>query len=203
MQRDSTWLTLVCVSRKPLICFIHFGDEIDSLVEWTVARKGIGDANWLTRLGPTLCSLGVMERPTIILACDVLIVRTIAGVNAGLNEFEASGHPRRVELLQRTRAEIQARCVAEGDSRKQSGQWWASLPLVCDPSSLTNFAIPLAGLQKDLAAAERQLDVEEYRQPREWPFILAVLIAGCSAVPWIWYFILRRVRELSDAVRGR
>jgi hypothetical protein len=144
-----------------------------------------------------------MERPTKILDCGVLIAGTIAGVNAGLNVFEAGGHPRRVELLQRTRDEMQARCVADGESRKRSGQWWASLPLVCDPSTLMNFAIPLAGVQKDLAAAERQRDVEEYRQPREWPFLLAVLIAGCSAVPWIWYFILQRVRELSDAVHGR
>lgn len=73
----------------------------------------------------------------------------------------------------------------------------------CDPAILATSNTGLVGVQKELADAEGELDVEMHRRPREWPYIVATLTLGFSLSPWIWYFFLRRVRELSNAARGR
>ncbi len=73
----------------------------------------------------------------------------------------------------------------------------------CDPAILATSNTDLVGVQKELANAEEKLDVEMRRRPREWPYIVATLTLGFSLIPWVWYFFLRRVRELSDAARGR
>jgi len=143
-----------------------------------------------------------MERPTKILACGALIAGAIIGVNA----FDAAGHERRVEVLQRRLDEMHSRCIAEGEAGKASDKWWASSStLVCDPNELkaAMSTTDLVGIQKELATDEKNLSMEMDGQPREWPYALATFIFGFCAIPWIWYFILRRIRELGDAVRGR
>jgi hypothetical protein len=36
------------------------------------------------------------------------------------------------------------------------------------------------------------------------PFaITALLVFALFTLPWCWYFFLRRVRELSDAIKGK
>ena len=75
--------------------------------------------------------------------------------------------------------------------------------MLCDPAILATSNTGLVGVQKELADAEEKLDVEMHRRPREWPYTIATLTFGFSLIPWGWYFFLRRVRELSNAARGR
>jgi len=37
---------------------------------------------------------------------------------------------------------------------------------------------------------------------RETPTFVASLIAGLAIIPWLWYFLLRRISELQSAVSG-
>jgi hypothetical protein len=37
----------------------------------------------------------------------------------------------------------------------------------------------------------------------DWPYTLAAAIAGVLALPWCWYFFLRRVKELREAILGK
>ena len=37
----------------------------------------------------------------------------------------------------------------------------------------------------------------------DWAIPVAALVLLFSALPWLWYFILRRIRELHDAIVGK
>jgi hypothetical protein len=37
----------------------------------------------------------------------------------------------------------------------------------------------------------------------ELPYLIALGIIVIAGLPWSWYFLLRRIRELSDAILGR
>jgi hypothetical protein len=45
-------------------------------------------------------------------------------------------------------------------------------------------------------------DLSDVETEMEWPWFSAVL-ALLSSVPWLWYFLLARLRELSEAQLGR
>jgi hypothetical protein len=74
--------------------------------------------------------------------------------------------------------------------------------IVCDPVELLkieNPARPSQGNAARLLAAYKALEERE-----RWPLLaIAGIILGLAAIPWLWYFILRRVRELSKAVLGK
>lgn len=38
---------------------------------------------------------------------------------------------------------------------------------------------------------------------KRWPVIGALIVAGLGAIPWFWYFLLRRIAELRLAISGR
>ena len=73
-------------------------------------------------------------------------------------------------------------------------------PLVCDPVDLRRSTSdsPAVGIQAQIvsasSAAGTYFDVSLY---------LAALIAIVFAIPFAWYFLLRRIRELGDAIRGK
>ena len=73
--------------------------------------------------------------------------------------------------------------------------------VLCDPvelmrmqdstQSASGITAQLVLAQKDLWAAQR------------WPLPAASVLLGLSALPWFWYFFLRRVREFCGAIAGK
>jgi len=55
----------------------------------------------------------------------------------------------------------------------------------------------------ELKKAQRALDAERSYAPMLWPYALsAFIVLITSILPWFWYFLLQRIRELSTAIRG-
>lgn len=74
---------------------------------------------------------------------------------------------------------------------------WVDDPPVCEPTMLANDVDSLRGEQRQLALAYR----DRYgHEPLGYFAALAALIVG--VVPHVWYFGLRRLREVADAIRG-
>ena len=69
--------------------------------------------------------------------------------------------------------------------------------LVCDAQSLSS-GDGNVGIQAKIVQAQN-----EVLSSKEWPYFAALLVLIFSAVPWAWYFLLRRIREVRDAVAGK
>jgi hypothetical protein len=71
--------------------------------------------------------------------------------------------------------------------------------VVCEIDTLMDLATEhrLGGIQAELVAMKNTVIAS-----KAWPLLTAVAIALVSTVPWMWYFFLRRVRELRDALTG-
>jgi hypothetical protein len=84
---------------------------------------------------------------------------------------------------------------------QKPGPW----DLACDPDQLAREPLPQIDMQERVAEAQRALDLERVPGPMEPSVIIAVAagILALASVPWAWYFLLRRIRELSNAIRGR
>lgn len=84
---------------------------------------------------------------------------------------------------------LEAQCRGENTDK--------DVQLVCDAKRLIDLqkrAGPLVGTQAQIAERSEMFD-EQCRQV--W---LALLVIP---LPWLWYFILDRIRELSSAIRGQ
>ena len=51
-----------------------------------------------------------------------------------------------------------------------------------------------------MQVAEAYLEV---KKSREWPYIVALGVLAVSIIPLAWYFLLGRIRELSNAIKGK
>ena len=74
---------------------------------------------------------------------------------------------------------------------------WESAPLVCNPEDLSIFESQV-GIQAKI--------VDTQRHGEKWfeqAMLVAIGVAILSGIPWAWYFLLRRVRELRDAISGK
>lgn len=60
---------------------------------------------------------------------------------------------------------------------------------------VANHALP--GVQGELGNAQRALDFTRY-----WSLGLGAAIAAVLGLPWFWYFLLKRVKELRQALIG-
>jgi hypothetical protein len=127
----------------------------------------------------------------------LLIGGIIAGALIyGLGEMNMFRLGRRVQELQRA-------CVAETEAEaKKQGALSAlasifSGKMTCDPVELAR-SDGYTGIQGQLAAAER--DVLRWAN---WPQISSIAIPVVCSLPWLWYFFLRRIRELREAIAGK
>jgi hypothetical protein len=127
----------------------------------------------------------------------VLIVGVLAGpLTYGLGQVYEHRLERRVQ-------ELHTACVAEGEAEAQRPGTFSALAnafrgkLQCDPVELAKFGDHV-GIQGQLAVA--QLDVWRWS---DWPFIACVAILFGCTLPWFWYFVLRRIRELREAITGK
>ena len=71
---------------------------------------------------------------------------------------------------------------------------------LCNPIALQQreAASTPPGAQGHLVQAHRELEAW-----RPWPNLIGGLVALSFALPWFWYFVLRRVGELRHAVIGK
>lgn len=120
----------------------------------------------------------------------------MAALAYGLGEMNTLSLERRVQELQRA-------CVAETEAEAKKQGAFSSLTAIfsgkatCDPVELAR-SDGYTGAQGLLATAER--DVLRWAN---WPTILAIAILLVCSLPWSWYFFLRRVRELREAIVGK
>lgn len=91
--------------------------------------------------------------------------------------------------------------VLEEKEDKTPGQAIDFKP-ICDPVELGRFNGKLVGTQEELASAQREL-WQWNRHWKRWPISGGLAITVFFALPWVWYFLLRRVRELREALIGK
>lgn len=75
--------------------------------------------------------------------------------------------------------------------------WEKYNTLVCDLNTLKSRE-NLVGIQEKI--------VEASSNENEWRWksnLFSASLLGIFAIPYIWYFLLRRIRELSDAIFGK
>ncbi len=149
-----------------------------------------------------------MDKPTKILLGGIVCASIIA-----------SGQLFRNHWLENQLKQIEAECIAEGKTEILEGA-----RLLCNAEDLERLAAQTESLPRlqggdiidQVAFAQTNPNavivqaklVFAYRefqavQANSWPYPVAALIVGISALPWLWYFLLRRIRELRDAIVGK
>jgi hypothetical protein len=130
-------------------------------------------------------------------SAKILIGGIIAGALVyGLGEMNTFRLERRVQELERA-------CVAETEAEAKKHGTLSALTSIfsgkatCDPVELAR-SDGYPGIQGQLAAAER--DVLRWAN---WPQISGIAIPLLCSLPWLWYFFLRRIRELREAILGK
>lgn len=126
-----------------------------------------------------------MDKPTKILIGGVALAAFVPVLGKGNSYRIATGL-----------RDLQVACVEEG----KRGINPVKAELICEPEDLVSLPItsePLGGIQAQNAARQRELSESE-----SWPVPAAIAVFIFSCVPWAWYFLLRRIRELRDAIAG-
>jgi len=133
-----------------------------------------------------------LDKPT-----KVLIAGIFSGALVyGFGQMNTRRLEHRVQELQRA-------CVAESQAEaKEQGTLSALKSFfvgksLCDPVELAKSG-DYAGIQGQLAAAE----LDRLRWTR-WPLSACIAIQVACCLPWLWYFFLRRIRELRAAIVGK
>jgi hypothetical protein len=83
---------------------------------------------------------------------------------------------------------------------KYNGPAWRRAPLICDANKLTSILDnngKLVGIQAKIVEADSVA-----RNSRSWPLSVALTLFVLSAMPWLWYALLRRIGELRAAIGG-
>ncbi|WP_431273460.1 hypothetical protein ACQ858_14845 [Variovorax ureilyticus] len=116
-----------------------------------------------------------------------------AAVMCGFGYFRNWQHERQLmQAIERCEAE-------EVVERKQTG---LDLRLFCNVfeiDELKGKGTQLVGTQKEIADL---LDESRQRAPYLW-YALGALVLVVFAIPYLWYFLLRRLREVRDALTGK
>jgi len=83
--------------------------------------------------------------------------------------------------------------------RPESGPWekYKADPLLCDPVTLVELQSNV-GIQAQITEA-----YYASRNATTDANVLALCVAILSVVPWLWYFLLRRIVELRNAIGGK
>ncbi len=73
-----------------------------------------------------------------------------------------------------------------------------TLRLMCDPRELDKGVDLPAGIQGQIVLAQREVDGGWGEEG-----LIAILVLLVGAIPWGWYFLLERIREMRQAALGR
>jgi hypothetical protein len=143
-----------------------------------------------------------LDKPLKILVTGTAIAAALAAFCAITNEIGTARHEQKIASLESTIAALQGKCAAASEESVGSGSGYEHSPLICDPKKLSGYA-GLGGVQRDMAEKQNEIDIERQYYPMELPYIIALAIVVIAGIPWSWYFLLRRIREVSDAILGR
>ena len=130
-----------------------------------------------------------MDKPTRYLIVGFVISTLICTVGYLTSIYEKSQVRSLVE-----------KCNAE-TSGDPKGPWlnYQKIPLVCDPATLSELGVSdPVGIQKEIVAAQSNAG-----RTFDNAIIVASIVFGIFAIPYSWYFLLCRIRELRDAITGR
>lgn len=102
-------------------------------------------------------------------------------------------------------AKVEQRCRSESDEaigkfdkEKDAQSPWKLSPMVCDKTLVSSTQHEAVGIQKEV------VDAHMARRDHFYPgFLVAGALLLIGSVPAVWYFLLRRISEVADAVRGR
>lgn len=128
-----------------------------------------------------------MHRSTKLLLGGICVASLVAG----------AGFANTVRLESKVR-EIEDKCIEE--SKRELAKF-PGFTLLCDAKELVRLesdSNPSPGIQGQVISAYRVA-----QESRDWPYLLAFLVIFTTAIPWAWYFFLRRVGELHDAIVGK
>lgn len=135
-----------------------------------------------------------MARPT-----KLLIVGTFLAALIGL-----AGWLNLLRLEDNLRVAVE-NCEHEGKGLLKDEQLKGlKFQLICEPNTLTkdlykvDYVKP-PGAQGQVVDAQQVL----WRHSPDAYAVVAVAVFMLFSIPWLWYFFLHRLREISDAIRGR
>ncbi len=127
-----------------------------------------------------------MQKATKILIVGLVLGGLAAGV----------GHLR-VSKLEMYIRQLKTECAEE--SKRTQGDAKIQFQLICDPVELLGLETdpPAPGIQGKLVDAQRSLS--------SWQTLIFIGLGifAFLSVPYCWYFLLRRIRELHDAIAGK
>lgn len=128
-----------------------------------------------------------MEKPTLVLGLGLLLAGAVA-----------SGQALVEHRYEKKLSDAIKVCAAHRPA-KEEGKPWLDIQLICDTEYFY-------GHMQD-AWVTPQLEVRDALEARDrisrWPYALALCIALLTALPWTWYFLLRRIAELRTAIAGK
>jgi len=147
-----------------------------------------------------------MEKPTKILLYGTIIAAGVYGV-WHIYDWSRSKDIAKLEGDIRT---LTAQCEQsrrKPDYAPEEPILADSVPYICNAARLKNepylaYMVDGPSINTKLLDAQLALDKAKAEIRMMWPVILAVFIFITSPLPWLWYFFLRRIRELSDAIRN-
>ncbi|TAJ98218.1 hypothetical protein EPO44_11975 [bacterium] len=132
-----------------------------------------------------------MDRATKLLLGGIIL----GGITVGFGQV-------RVWQLEKHIEELKLECARESEETKQLSiqQHNLDFQLLCDPEDLLQSKTekPAPGIQGKLMHTQGSLN-----RWKEIPTLLGLGLFVILSVPWCWYFLLRRVRELSKAIAGK
>jgi hypothetical protein len=92
------------------------------------------------------------------------------------------------------------KCKTE-TTKSPKGPWleYQKAPLVCDPDTLSKLGVDdVVGIQKQIVES-LSTSGRTFNDAR----VIALFIFLLFGLPYAWYFLLRRIRELRDAFAGK
>lgn len=130
-----------------------------------------------------------MDKPTkyFVVGIAIAVLICIAGYLATI--YEKSQITSLVE-----------KCNAEA-TQAPKGPWleYQKAPLVCDPAKLSELGMnDVVGVQREIGLAQRNAG-----KVFNNALMAAIVVLILFAAPYAWYFLLRRIRELRNAIAGR
>lgn len=128
-----------------------------------------------------------MSKPLKVLAIGVLLATGIMGTGYVIEKRQQAGID-----------DLVAQCKAEHLNRPD-GPWkkWQQNTLVCELSELLMFTDQV-GIQKEIVEAHYTSV-----NTTDWVKFVAGAALVLSALPLLWQFLLNRIRELANAIRGK
>src|SRR5262249_1624459 len=95
--------------------------------------------------------------------------------------------------------QLQTACQEENKKQRAKPEFKdLDFQLICDATALDP---ETPGVQGALARAQKQRS--QWVGWHDWLISAAVFIMVAGSLPFAWYFLLRRIRELSSAIIGR